>query len=185
LLHELDLRPRRTVRCVLWTNEENGIEGAKAYRDSLGAQVRGHVAAIECDGGVERPQGFDYKVTQIESDSTDATRHARAVAQGREIARLLSGIGADRVSGDGGGADIGQLMKRGVPGIGHRTVGEHYFDWHHTNADMLDKVDPVELRKNVAAVAVLVYVLAEMSEPLGGAPSAAQSDVRAASRPGQ
>jgi len=168
LMKELGLRPRRTVRCVLWTNEENGIEGAKVYRDSLGAQVLDHVAAVECDGGVERPRGFDYKVTQIDSDSTDAARHALALAQGREIARLLAGIGADKVTGDGGGADIGQLMKRGVPGISHRTVGEHYFDWHHTHADMLDKVDPIELRKNVAAVAVLVYVLAEMNEPLGG-----------------
>ena len=57
-------------------------------------------------------------------------------------------------------------MKAGVPGLAHRTVGEHYFDWHHTQADMLDKIDPVEFRKNVAALAVMVYVLADMPETL-------------------
>jgi hypothetical protein len=55
-------------------------------------------------------------------------------------------------------------MKKGVLGLGHRTTMEHYFDWHHTPADMLDKVDPIELRKNVAALAVMVYALAEMPE---------------------
>ena len=55
-------------------------------------------------------------------------------------------------------------MKLGVMGVAHRTTGEHYFDWHHTRADMLDKVDPVELRKNVAAMAVVLYVLADSPE---------------------
>jgi hypothetical protein len=59
-------------------------------------------------------------------------------------------------------------MRHGVPGIAHRTTMEHYFDWHHTPADMLDKVDPIELRKNVAAMAVMAWVLADMPEPLGG-----------------
>jgi hypothetical protein len=57
-------------------------------------------------------------------------------------------------------------MRRGVPGIGHRTSGEHYFDWHHSPADTFDKVDPLELRKNVAALAVMVYVLADMPDDL-------------------
>ena len=53
-------------------------------------------------------------------------------------------------------------MRDGVPGIGERTVGTHYFDWHHTEADTLDKVDPEDFRKNVAALAVMGYVLADM-----------------------
>ena len=57
-------------------------------------------------------------------------------------------------------------MKKGVPGLSHQTTMEHYFDWHHTPSDMLDKVDPIELRKNVAALAVMVYVLADMPETL-------------------
>jgi len=79
---------------------------------------------------------------------------------------MLSGIGATGVTTGDGGVDIGPLMKLGVPGISVRTTGQHYFDWHHSNADTIDKVDPVALRQNVAALAVLVYVLAEMPEPL-------------------
>ena len=168
LLKALNLRPRRTVRCVLWTNEENGLRGGITYADSARAETGRHVAAIECDIGVERPAGFGVQVLRADADSTDEARTALALARLRAVAPLLAGIGADAITDGGGGADIGPLMRRGVPGIGHRTVMEHYFDWHHTPADMLDKVDPVELRKNVAAVAALVYAIAEMKEPLAG-----------------
>jgi carboxypeptidase Q len=176
LMKRLKLRPRRTVRCVLWTNEENGLRGAQAYADSLGSRVEAHVAAIESDGGVERPVGFDLAANRLGTDSTDVARTAQAVARAREIGRLLDALGADRIGDGGEGADIGPLMRRGVLGVAHRTVMEHYFDWHHTPSDMLDKVDPIELRKNVAALAVMVYVLADMQEPLGGGtPRAAQA----------
>lgn len=182
LLKSLNLRPRRTVRCVLWTNEENGVKGANAYADSARDEAVRHVAAIETDGGVERPIGFGVRVLRTDRDTatTDTVRTNLASGRMREIGRLLAGIGADVVTTDGGGADIDPLMKKGVPGIGHRTTMEHYFDWHHTPADMLDKVDPVELRKNVAAVAVLLYVLAEMPEPLAGFPSATRAASAAA-----
>jgi len=179
LMKKLGLRPRRTVRCVLWTNEENGLRGGNAYADSLGPEIARHVAAIESDGGVERPVGFGVTVRRLASDSADAEPTARAVARLAELAPLLVGLGADRVTDDGGGADIGPLMRRGVPGIAHRTTMEHYFDWHHTPADMLDKVDPLELRKNVAALAVLVYMLAEMPGTLAdrpAVPAAAQAE---------
>ena len=173
LMKQLGLRPRRTVRVVLWTNEENGLRGGNAYRDSLGALVAGHVAAIESDGGVERVVGFDVGVFRVGTDSTDAPRVAAATARLNAIAPLLSGLGADTIGPGGGGADIGPLMRKGVPGIAHRTTMEHYFDWHHTHSDMLDKVDPIELRKNVAALAVMVYALAEMPERLGDPPTVA------------
>ena len=80
----------------------------------------------------------------------------------RQIARLLEGIGAGDMQRGGGGADIGPLMRDGVPGLGHRTVGLHYFDWHHTPADTLDKIDPQEFRLNIATLAVMAYVLADM-----------------------
>jgi len=173
LMKRLGLRPRRTVRVVLWTNEENGTRGGNAYADSLGALVGDHVAAIETDGGVERVVGFDVTVTRAGSDSTDTLRTALATARMQAIAPLLSGLGADHIGPGGGGTDVGPLMKKGVPGVGHRTTMEHYFDWHHTQADMLDKVDPIELQKNVAALAVMVYALAEMPERLGDPPPAA------------
>jgi carboxypeptidase Q len=166
IIRQLGLRPRRTLRCVLWTNEENGTRGAQAYADSLGAASGTHVAAVESDGGVERPTGFDFGAYRLGTDSTDAPRVARAVTRAREIGRLLEGLGADRIGIGGSDADIGPLMKKGVLGVAHRTTGEHYFDWHHSQADTPDKVDPIELRKNVAALAVMVFVLADMPEPL-------------------
>jgi carboxypeptidase Q len=176
LMKSLGLRPRRTIRCVLWTNEENGVRGGTAYADSARGEIDRHVAAIETDGGVERPVGFGVRV--MRDTTTDSLRTDRAVARMREIGRLLAGIGAQDVTPGGGGADIDPLMKKGVPGISHRTTMEHYFDWHHTPADMLDKVDPIELRKNVAALAVMLYVLADMDEPVAGPAPPAQSAKR-------
>jgi carboxypeptidase Q len=166
LIHELGLRPRRTVRVVLWTNEESGLAGGQAYRDSLGATVEDHVAAIETDGGVERVRGFGASATLEDGKAIDGPRQERVQERLQQIAPLLKGLGADEVLPTGGGADIGPLMKAGVPGIAHRTVMEMYFHVHHTNADTMDKVDPMELRKNVAAMAVLTYVLADMPDRL-------------------
>lgn len=166
LIAQLGLRPRRTLRVVLWTNEENGLRGGLAYRDSLGTAVEQHVAAIESDGGVERPLGFAINALLPDTSLVDTVRLARCMARAREIAPLLSGIDADRILESGGGADIGPIMRRGVPGLAHRTVMDEYFHWHHTHADALDKVDPRELRKNVAAMAIMAYVLADMPERL-------------------
>ncbi len=185
LMKSLGLHPRRTVRCVLWTNEENGVRGGATYADSARAELARHVAVIETDGGVERPIGFGVRVMRTDRDTTtDSVRTDLAVTRMREIGRLLAGIGAQGVTADGGGADINAMMKKGVPGIAHRTTMEHYFDWHHTPADMLDKVDPIELRKNVAAVAVMLYVLADMPEPLAGpAPAPAHAANTTPARP--
>ena len=123
------------------------------------------MAAVESDGGVERPVGFGFTMRRADlPDSTDRPRTARIVELAKAIAPLLAGIGADRIDENGGDTDTGPLMKLGVMGVAHRTTGEHYFDWHHTRADMLDKVDPIELRKNVAAMAVVLYVLADNPE---------------------
>jgi len=170
LLKALGLRPRRTLRVVLWTNEENGLKGAEAYRDSVKADIARHVAAIETDGGMERPKGFGVKCLLAPSDSVDATRQARARARMQAIAPLLAGVGASAVDDNGGGADTGPLMRLGVPGVAHHTIGEKYFEWHHTPADMLDKVDPIEFRKNIAAIAALAYVLADMPDRLDDGP---------------
>lgn len=164
LIRELGLRPRRTVRVVLWTNEENGLAGARAYREALGETVGAHVAAIEMDIGSERPVGFGLGLP------VDGEAAARAYALADEIGSLLDGIGAGRILRGGGGADIGPLMRAGVPGLGLRTVGERYFDWHHTEADTLDKIEPADFRRNVAALAVLAYVLADMPQRLVPAP---------------
>ncbi|HKY21797.1 MAG TPA: M20/M25/M40 family metallo-hydrolase [Vicinamibacterales bacterium] len=159
LMKRLGLKPRRTIRVVAWTNEENGGRGSAAYRASLGTDVGKHVAAIEMDSGAERPLGFGFAIRGL--PDTDA-RVVNAVRVLREIARLLEAIGTNTIGPGGGGADIEPLMVDGVPGLGLQTVGEHYFDWHHTNADTLDKVDLQDFRRCMATMAVMAYVLADM-----------------------
>lgn len=156
LLKELGLTPRRTIRVVLWTNEENGLRGGNAYRDAYRAEVSKHILAIESDSGVYRPEGFGLAAT--------APLQARSNMQ--EIAKLLSGIGADQIAEDGGGADIGPMMREGVIGASLDVDGAHYFDIHHTPADTLDKVNPRELALCVATMAVMAYTVADMPESL-------------------
>ena len=159
LMKQLALKPRRTIRVVAWTNEENGTRGGNAYRDALGTAVDKHVAAIEMDEGAERPLGFAYSIV---GTGNSAPRVLSATAKLREIARLLDGLGAGAIELGGGGTDIGPLMRTGVPGFGLVTVNEQYFDWHHTNADTFDKVDLQNFRKCIASLAVMAYVLADM-----------------------
>jgi Peptidase family M28 len=151
LIQKLGLRPRRTLRVVLWTNEENGGAGGRAYREWVGDAVHKHFAAIEMDGGAEKPIGFAV------SD--------RLYAEASEIDRLLEPIGAATTLRGGGGADIAPLMEEGVPGLALLTAATHYFDWHHTAADTVDKVNPADLRQCIAAMAVMSYVLADMPGP--------------------
>ena len=154
LMKELGLRPRRTVRVVGWTNEENGLRGGLAYRDAHAAELDKHVVAIESDGGVFRPVGFGFTGSEA----------ARAIL--RDVIALLKPIGADSLLAQGGGADIGPIMQRGVPGMSHVVDGTRYFWYHHTDADTPDKLDPAEVARNVAAMAVVAYVIAELPAKL-------------------
>lgn len=162
IIHALGLTPRRTLRVVFWTNEENGGAGGEAYRKWAGDTVRDHVAAIEMDGGAERPTGFGLSAT---GDLLSVLERVR------EIGALLARIDAASIQPGGGGADVAPIMMDGVPGLALRTVGTHYFDWHHSRADTADKVDLEDLRANIAAMAVMSYVLADMPTPLRQVPS--------------
>ena len=153
LMKQLGLRPRRTVRVVGWVNEENGGRGGQAYRDAHAAELDNHILAIESDGGVFAPVGFGF----TGSDS------ARVLL--RQVVRLLARVGGDSLLAGGGGADIGPIMQRGVPGMSHDTEGD-YFWFHHSNADTVDKVDPRDMGLSVAMMAVMAYVVAEMPERL-------------------
>jgi carboxypeptidase Q len=158
LLKELGLRPRRTIRVVLYTNEENGLRGGNAYRDAYRSELSKHIFAIESDSGTYRPEGLGLAATaplQVRSNL-------------REIAKLLSGIGADGIAASGGGADIGPIMREGVPGASLDVEGSHYFDIHHTASDTLDKIDPRDLQLCVATMAVFAYTIADLPEPLRG-----------------
>jgi carboxypeptidase Q len=160
LLKSLDLRPRRTVRVVLFTNEENGLRGGLSYRDRH--QEEPHVAALETDSGVFKPEGFGFT----------GTDGARAVV--KAIADLLAPIGATSVAADGGGADIGPLVRaKGVPSLSLDVEGSRYFEFHHTPADTLERLDPAHVAECAASLAVMAYVLADLPDRLPWAPPAA------------
>lgn len=154
LMHALGLRPRRTVRVVLWTNEENGLRGADSYREAHFDELDDHILAIESDAGVFKPHGFGFS-------GSDA-----AYGIVREIGTLLERIGAGAFTRGGGGADIGPIMREGVPGMGLHVDEEKYFWYHHTEADTIDKLDPREMAECVAALAVMAYVVADLPERL-------------------
>lgn len=154
LIQRLGLKPKRTIRVVGWTNEENGFRGATTYAEKQGDQVANHVFAIESDEGTFRPTGFSF------------TGSEAALAILRQVGALLKPIGADSITTGGGGADIAPLMRQGVPGAGLDVEGERYFWYHHTNGDTLDKLDPADFARCVAAFAVMAYVVADLPERL-------------------
>jgi carboxypeptidase Q len=152
VIQELGLRPRRTIRAVGWTSEENGGPGGPQYVVDHGDEY--HVLAMESDGGTFKPSGFGF---------TGSDEAFRIVS---EIGSLLERIDAGTITRGGGGADIGPLMATGVPGMGLSVDGARYFWYHHTDADTIDKLDPDELALCVATMAVMSYVVAEMPERL-------------------
>jgi carboxypeptidase Q len=154
LMKELGLRPRRTVRVVGWTAEELGIFGGEAYAEAPARENETHVLGIESDGGVFSPLGFGF------------TGPDEAFATVLEIGRILDPIGAGAITRGGGGADIGPMMERGMPGMGLNVDPTRYFWYHHTDADTLDKLDPDEVARCVAAMAVMAYVVADLPDPL-------------------
>ena len=158
LLKELGLRPRRTIRVVLFTNEENGLRGGNAYRDAHRAELSKHIIAIESDSGIYRPEGFGLA----------ATAPPLVRSNMMEISKLLTGIDSHRIGASGGGADIGPIMREGVLGANLDVEGSRYFDIHHTHADTLDKIDPRDLSLVVATMAVMAYTIADLPEPLTG-----------------
>jgi carboxypeptidase Q len=155
LIRQLGLKPRRTVRVVLWTNEENGSRGALAYRDTHAKELDKHVLAMESDFGVFKPLG--YSVAGPDS----------AVAIARDIASLLSSFGATTAQAGGPDADTGPLAERGVPAVSPIVDGTRYFWYHHSAGDTMDKLNPREMAECVALMAVMAYIVADMPGTLG------------------
>jgi carboxypeptidase Q len=150
LIKALGVRPRRTVRVVLWTNEEIGLAGATAYRDAHRAEVDRHVLAMESDNGVFRPRAIQ------------AGTGEGGLAIMNRIASLLTAVGVDSARAGGPQADIGPLYALGVPVANIDVDASRYFWYHHSEADMIDKLDPVDLARNVAVFAVLANTVANM-----------------------
>jgi carboxypeptidase Q len=154
LMKQLGLRPRRTVRVVLWTNEENGGRGSRGYRDAHAGELGKHVAAMESDNGIFTPRGF--RLTGSDS----------ALGPLREVARLLERIGATSVGIGDPEADVTPLANAQVPALALDIDASRYFWYHHSQADMLNVVDRQDFAKCVAAMAVMAYVLADADQPL-------------------
>jgi carboxypeptidase Q len=155
IMKKLNLQPRRTVRVVLFTNEENGLRGGNAYRDRYKHDAARHVLAIESDSGVFAPARIGFT----------GSEHAQRIV--REIGALLSPIGLQDIGSGGGGADIGPIAQAGkVPMIAFQGDPTRYFTIHHTPADTVDRIAPEDVSKAAAALGVLTYVVAEMPHAL-------------------
>ncbi len=157
LIHEMGLQPRRTIRLVFWTNEENGVMGGRAYRDKVkeSGEIERHQLAIEVDFGVFKPLGYGF----IGSDE--------AYQMLKPVAGLMSSLRSMHLrEGAYGTVDIGPLQREGVPVMGLDVETEKYFWYHHSAKDTIDKLDPDEVAECIAAIAVMAYVVADMPDRL-------------------
>lgn len=149
------LKPKRTIRVVLFANEEGGLIGAKEYRKANAKELHKIKLAGESDFGARNIWRFD---SQVHPDNLDVMAHIN------KVLKPLSINSGDNKAG--GGPDVSILPEKGVPVFSLRQDGTDYFDYHHTPNDTLDKINPTELAQNVAAWAVVAYVAAQADEKL-------------------
>ena len=158
LIKQSGIRPKRTIRVVLWTNEELGLNGAFAYRDSHKTVLDKHIVAMESDNGVFKPRGITF------SGSPEG------LAVAKEFAHLLKSARADSVEASGPEADVWPLNTLGVPTIAINTDPTQYFWYHHTEADTIDKLDPRDMQLCAAIMAVVASTFASTDVLLPRAP---------------
>jgi carboxypeptidase Q len=155
LIMKSGLKPRRTIRVVLWTNEENGLGGAKEYARRHAKDLKNHVLAIESDSGVFKPTGFGFLGS------------AEGMKVIENIGGLLKPLRAGEIKKGCRGADVLRLISGGVPVMHLEVERERYFWFHHTHADTIDKLDRHEFNQCVASMAVMAFVAADLP---GGVP---------------
>ena len=156
LLKQLKVKPKRTIRMIAYMNEENGLVGGTEYAKEQETNIAKHFAAIESDLGASRPLGFLF------------TGKQEAMPMLGPISNVLfsQGAGLSQYQPGGVGADIGPLTQKGVPSFAPWFDTRTYFNYHHTAADTFDKIDPKELARVGAFMAVLSYGLANLEQPL-------------------
>jgi carboxypeptidase Q len=159
LIGKADARPRRTIRVVLYSNEEFGLSGATAYAAAHADELSKHVLGLESDSGAFQPYGLSARVG---ADQLPLVRAMQAVIEPLGIAYF--GTEAS------GGADLGPLRDAGMPVMDILTDTRPYFDVHHTADDTFDKVDPDLVRLNVAAFAAVAYLAAQAEGGFGRLP---------------
>jgi acetylornithine deacetylase/succinyl-diaminopimelate desuccinylase-like protein len=149
LLKELGITPKRTIRAVMFMNEENGSRGGKAYAADSRRAAERHVAAIEADRGGFVPRGFT-----VQADSVTVERAKR-------WSPVLDLVGAGQISAGHSGVDVTPIVNAGAVGFGLIVDHQRYFDVHHSANDIIEAVHPRELELGAIAGALLVYLLSE------------------------
>lgn len=155
LLRKMGIKPKRTIRFIAYMNEENGLVGGTEYAREQEANISKHFAAIESDLGASNPVGYLF-AGKPEAQQLFAPLSAILLTQGSGMTRTQAAVGAD----------IGPLTQRGVPSFAPWFDTRTYFNYHHTAADTLDKVDPKDLQKTGAVMAVLAYGLANLEQSI-------------------
>ncbi len=154
VIKELGLHPRRTLRVIAWANEENGVRGGRGYARDYRSELANHQAAIESDFGPEHPIGIHY-------DGDPSLEKTLA-----PVMTVLSLQGASILRPEDTGTDTIPIGIAGVPTFEPIQDARAYFNYHHTAADTLDKIDPKTNRENTALMAVLGYFLANLDQKL-------------------
>jgi Zn-dependent M28 family amino/carboxypeptidase len=157
LLRVAGLKPVRTIRAVMFMNEENGLRGGRGYVADPLRRSEKHTAMIESDAGGFAPRGFF-----VDADSLVRVQVFRwkPVMEKVNAGRLLAGRS---------GVDISPMVATGVPGFGLDPENHRYFDYHHSDKDTPDKVNPRELEMGAIAEALLAYMIAQEGLPAGTA----------------
>ncbi len=147
LFKQIGYKPKRTIRAVLFMNEENGLRGGIKYAELALKNKENHIAAIESDRGGFAPRGFTMTASE------------NVKAKIRSWKDLLEPYGLWDFTQEGGGADIGPLAPQGTALIGYLPDSQRYFSVHHTPEDTIDKVDKRELELGSASMAALVFLM--------------------------
>ncbi|MFT7518721.1 MAG: carboxypeptidase Q [Kiritimatiellia bacterium] len=165
VISALPHRPRRTIRVVLFTNEESGLMGGKTY-----AKVHAnenHVAAIEMDTGAGPFLGYRVQAPAADRE-TQLAESTEAIRQLEPMQRHLAGMGDVQWLPSYAGSDVGPLIEQGALGFGLHMDTSGYWPIHHTKADTLDKIDPATFQRDVAGLALLAWTLGEWKDIPGG-----------------
>lgn len=140
------IKPKHTIRVVLFMNEENGLRGGRKYAEEAKSNNEIHIAALESDSGGFTPRGFTFD----SSINHDLFMSWKA---------LMAPYGLHEIKKGGSGADIGPLKSETIALFGYRPDSQRYFDYHHASTDTFDKVNKRELELGAASMASLIYLL--------------------------
>jgi carboxypeptidase Q len=147
LFKAIGYKPKRTIRAVMFMNEENGLRGGKEYAKQAEVRNEKHLAAMESDRGGFTPRGFTMSAPDAVKEKIKGWK------------TLLEPYGLTDFSQSGGGADISPLAPMGVVLLGYLPDSQRYFSYHHTPEDTFDKVDKRELELGAASMASMIYLI--------------------------